>query len=508
MQPLGDQVRILHVDDEPDFLDVASTFLEREDERFEVETATDVTAGLERLANGSAPVDCVVSDYDMPGRNGIEFLEAVREAHPEVPFILYTGKGSEEVASEAISEGVTDYLQKESGTSQYAVLANRIRNAVEKYQTQAKLNDRERRLSLFFEQSPLGVIEWDEAFRLKRLNDAAEDILGYAEDDLVGKSWEAIVPESDREAVDQVVADLLEDRGGYHSVNENVRADGERVICEWHNRVVTDESDEVLAIFSQFQDVTERRQQQRRLETLIDNLPGLVYRCANERGWPMERVRGEVVALTGYEPAEIEGEAGFYGEEIVHPEDRDAVWAQVQAAVEAGEAFELTYRIRTKAGETRWVWERGRAIEGEEDTVEALEGFVTDITERNAVRSELRQEREFIDQALDAIDDVFYVLDTAGSVRRWNSRVAEVTGYTDEELGDMNALDVFPPDEHERMADAFEETLETGRAVVEADIRTKAGERITYELTGARLTDPDGEVIGLVGIGRSLDERD
>lgn len=82
-------------------------------------------------ALADAEFDCVVSAHEMPGRNGIEFLELVREEYPDLPFVLFTGKGSEAVASDAISAGVTDYLQKGSGTEQYELLANRIVNAVD-----------------------------------------------------------------------------------------------------------------------------------------------------------------------------------------------------------------------------------------------------------------------------------------------------------------------------------------------------------------------------------------
>ncbi len=102
------RIRILHVDDEPDFADLAGTFLERDDDRFTVETATSADEGLESVDD--RPPDCVVSDYNMPGMNGIEFLQAVRVEYPDLPFILFTGKGSEAVASDAISAGVTDYL--------------------------------------------------------------------------------------------------------------------------------------------------------------------------------------------------------------------------------------------------------------------------------------------------------------------------------------------------------------------------------------------------------------
>ena len=261
-------VSVLHVDDEPDFADMAAEFLERTDERLTVATATRASDALDHLAEND--VDCVVSDYDMPETNGIDLLEAVRDRYPELPFILYTGKGSEEIASEAISAGVTEYLQKESGTGQYTVLANRITNAVRQYRSERELDENRERLSMLFEQSPLGVIEWDDSFRIARVNEAAREILGYTESELLGKSWEAIVPESDRDEVEAVVTSLLNAEGGYRSVNENVTKGGDRIVCEWHNRVITDDAGNVITVFSQFQDVTERERRERVLEGLHD----------------------------------------------------------------------------------------------------------------------------------------------------------------------------------------------------------------------------------------------
>ncbi|WP_418282281.1 ATP-binding protein [Halorubrum sp. DTA98] len=130
MTATADTIRVLHVDDVPEFGDLVATRLERESDRFDVRTAKSADEGMTVLAAGN--IDCVVADYDMPERDGLEFLETVREVHPDLPFVLYTGKGSETVASEAISAGVTDYLQKDRGPDQYALLANRIRNAVER----------------------------------------------------------------------------------------------------------------------------------------------------------------------------------------------------------------------------------------------------------------------------------------------------------------------------------------------------------------------------------------
>ena len=139
-------IRVLHVDDEPDFTEMAATFLERADDRLAVATAPSAEEGLDRLDGGE--FDCVVSDYEMPGRGGIAFLEAVREHHPDLPFILYTGEGSEGVAGDALAAGATDYLQKGSGTDQYELLANRIANAVAQYRSARRAAELDRIRSL------------------------------------------------------------------------------------------------------------------------------------------------------------------------------------------------------------------------------------------------------------------------------------------------------------------------------------------------------------------------
>lgn len=143
-QSAVESIRVLHVDDDEAFTDLTAVFLEREEDRIVHEAVSCVSDGLERLAEGG--IDCVVSDFDMPGRDGIEFLDAAREDHPAVPFILFTGKGSEEVASEAISAGVSDYLQKQYGTEHFELLANQITNHVERTRTQRALEARESHL--------------------------------------------------------------------------------------------------------------------------------------------------------------------------------------------------------------------------------------------------------------------------------------------------------------------------------------------------------------------------
>ncbi|MFA9428306.1 bacterio-opsin activator domain-containing protein [Natronorubrum sp. A-ect3] len=136
-------ITVLIVDNEPGFADLVGEMLEREHETIVAKPAMDAREALAILEERS--IDCIVSDYEMPEMTGLELLERVREDDPELPFILFTGRGSEAVASEAIAAGVTQYLQKESGEQQYALLANQITNAVSQYRTETELRESERR---------------------------------------------------------------------------------------------------------------------------------------------------------------------------------------------------------------------------------------------------------------------------------------------------------------------------------------------------------------------------
>ncbi|MEF8756686.1 MAG: ATP-binding protein [Halobacteriales archaeon] len=131
----------------------------------------------------------------------------------------------------------------------------------------------------------------------------------------------------------------------------------------------------------------------RRFETLLDNVPGMAYRCRNEQGWPMEFVGAGATNLIGYDPAAlVEGEVS-YGEDVIHPEDRDHVWETVQDAIDSGESFRVEYRIRTADGEEKWVWEQGRAVLAGGNS-RALEGVITDVTERKEREQALRRTNE------------------------------------------------------------------------------------------------------------------
>jgi len=133
--------RVLIVDDDPSLADLMANQLSDLRDSFSIRVETDPKDALDAVETGN--IDCVLSDYQMPDMDGLELLRYVREIEHGIPFILFTSRGSEEIASEAVSEGVTDYFRKRRGTEQWEVLANRIENSADRFHAERAVQHHE-----------------------------------------------------------------------------------------------------------------------------------------------------------------------------------------------------------------------------------------------------------------------------------------------------------------------------------------------------------------------------
>lgn len=131
---------------------------------------------------------------------------------------------------------------------------------------------------------------------------------------------------------------------------------------------------------------------QRMLATLMSNLPGMAYRYGNDRTWTIAFVSDGCTELTGFRPEELIGNRAVFDADIVHPDDRKRVWLAVQAALQEEQPFQLVYRIVTASGQEKWVWEQGRGVRSPQGQLLALEGFITDVTERKRAEEALQHQ--------------------------------------------------------------------------------------------------------------------
>jgi len=176
---------ILYVDDEPDLLAIGRIFLEKSRD-FRVITLTSAEDALQ--STGINECDAIVSDFQMPEMDGIAFLKAVRKQHGDLPFILFTGRGREEIVIQAINNGADFYLQKGGDVkAQFAELEHKIRQAIARRQAESRLVESEKRLSDIINFLPDATFAIDKNGHVIAWNHAIEEMTGVPAEQMLGK---------------------------------------------------------------------------------------------------------------------------------------------------------------------------------------------------------------------------------------------------------------------------------------------------------------------------------
>ncbi|MCU4972157.1 PAS domain S-box protein [Halobacteria archaeon AArc-m2/3/4] len=283
--------------------------------------------------------------------------------------------------------------------------------------------------------------------------------------------------------------------------------------------------------------VTERREYTRDLR-LVDRAMeaapiGITITDPDREDNPLVRANRGFERVTGYTPAEAIGRnCRFLQGAATDPERVE----ELRRAIDTAEPTSVELRNYRRDGTPFWNRVTVAPVEGDgkgkredcdesegEDESESeseceakrtddneithFVGFQEDVTERVERERELERYREYTDDVLDAIDDVFYILGRDGGLERWNESLTEVTGYSDAELESMNVVDFFGEDDRDVIEEAMETVLETGHVRVDLPYLTKEGNSIPYEFVASRLEDVDGDPV-VVGIGRDVTERE
>ena len=251
------------------------------------------------------------------------------------------------------------------------------------------------------------------------------------------------------------------------------------------------------------------RESQRTMATLMGNLPGMAYRCGNDHNWTMEFVSEGAVALTGYRPDELIGNARTSYNNVIVPEDRSMVRRMVQQAIETRRPFQITHRIHTLDGKTKWVWEQGQGVYDDDGRLLALEGFINDISERLAAERALRHERDYAHSLVATAQAIVLVLDKDAGIREINQYGEALLGYPLSELIGKNWFAEFlPPENRQRQLAAFKQgVIDHSIPSSESPIITREGRKVFFSWTTTILDDPEGNPAGILAIGLDVTQQ-
>lgn len=380
------EICVIHVDDNKEIADVTGEYLTQQDERIDYHTAQTVEEGYELLIE--QPVDCVISDYEMPGANGIEFLERVREFDSEVPFILYTGKGSEEVASDAFSAGASDYFQKESHPDHYTVLVNRVITLVERQRAQkrqeehlAAIESAEDAIAILTAE---GVIDF--------ANPSMVEMYDMDAESLIGTHIAALHADSAADRIRTEVLPAIQTQGVWTGqLQAYAPSRG-----EFEARCTVSQAADGKAVLSMI-DISkqvESRRELTRYEAIVDAVGDPVYvlddegkflyvnnSFVNTFGYPAEQVVGQSVELVKDETAIAQGRNNL--RRVLSDDGPDSVCFETE--------------IQSMDGETITCMDHMKAVMTDEGFVGSA-GVLRDITEQKEREQKLRQQNKRLER--------------------------------------------------------------------------------------------------------------
>jgi PAS domain S-box-containing protein len=442
-------IRVLLVDDEPVLLLTTKTFLEKRNPDIRCDTCQSAPEALEQLA--AATYDAIISDYEMPVMDGISFLKEVRSRFGTIPFILFTGRGREEVVIEALNNGADFYLQKGAEpSSQFAELGHKIRHAVARIRAEESLRISEEMFGKAFYANPhVMTISLLETGEYVDVNEAFESIMGYAREEAIGKTSIELGSWWDPADRPPIVEILKRDNRIRDYVTNFKNGSGDKVTWKVSGDVI--ELRGRPHVIWAFTDITARKQAEERLR--------LAQRAGRVGVFDWNLETGEAVwtseleALFGIPEGSFAGNHNDWARRV-YPDDLEWLTSFFQEWIYSGRLEESwEYRFFREDGELRWMEAKATIIRGPEGQPLHMIGTNLDITERKDAEESLKrsedQYRKFFEQ--DLTGDLISTID--GRILACNPAFVEIFGFNSiEEALHSNIAETYrTPADRERI---------------------------------------------------------
>lgn len=508
------KIRVLFVDDNQPLLDIGSMYMERDATDFEITTTNSAAKALDILAFKT--FDAIISDYQMPIIDGLEFLARVRARDEHTPFIIFTGKGREEIAIQALNLGATHYVIKGGDPkSQYAELIHIVRSSVEHNREKKALRESEERYRIVFENANDGILMVDRSDRMiYSANAKFCEMIGYTQDELLELSVDDIHPKKDLANV----LDLFEKQARNEiRIAERVpvlRKDGSTFDADISAAAIQWEGkDYQLGVFrdvtirSEMEDAVRAKEQLYRL--IAENSSDVIFTLDMNMNRTylspsVERLRGFT-----YEESLVQS-----WEEVMTPESLEktiSLFGQGFERIHNGEDFRqpITAELEMyrKDGSTVWVEISASAMYNEEGNPIGVLGLTRDISARKFSEESMKEKEELFRLFFLNAPVYCYMVSPNGTILSVNNTALQSLGYSEDELVGRNISSLYAQDEASRVEKLIEEWKGSGDIRNEKmGIMTKAGLRRTVILSVSSVRGNEGRIIYSIIIQRDISD--
>lgn len=383
------EISVLHVDDNEPFRKITRDLLTELGNDLQVQSAESGQEGLDVLE--SENIDVIVSDFEMPGLSGIEFLQRVRNKFGNIPFILFTAEGSEEVASEAISAGVTDYISKGAGSDKFNILINRIKNTVSGHKAKQRVQQQARAMDCASEG--LAIIDIDGQY--VEINDTYANMHNTTVGDLTGQHFSETLTAESEAALKQSLQDAESGDELSHSCIAQ-RASGERFSKQLSLNVLEDGLTVAVARdASDKPDTTDYAVDDAPThEELLHTVGDVLYAFDSQGNFSfVNKTFCEVMAV---EPCDILG--AHFSEITAKVDIPEAEAAFKNVASDETDTIQATYQKRIKTGDSDWLPVETHMKRLPGDEFRGVVGVVRNVSQRKERSETLEQRTKELDE--------------------------------------------------------------------------------------------------------------
>ena len=430
--------RILYVDDEECLLEIGRTFLEKTG-KYSVTTIESANAAVDLLAHEK--FDAIISDYLMPGMNGIEFLQHLRASGATVPFIILTGRGREEVVIQALNGGADFYLQKgEDFPAQFVELDHKIRIAIGRRETEEKVRKAGESLRRSEEQHRLilqtamdGFLLLDRQGHLLEVNETYCRMTGYSREELLSMSvFDLEVFESAEEITRRMERIFAKGEDRFESRHR--RKDGSPLYIQSSIQYKPDDGGWFIVFIH---DITDRKCAEKNLleseqkhRALVEATPDIIWEI--DLAGSFTYISPRVLDILGYPPETLIGTTGF---SYISPESEPCLRELFSSHVESGTGIAaMNIPVRHRDGHIVILEIRASPVMGRTGKISGFRGLAHDITERKQYEDRIRESEVKYRSIVENTNDAVYIHTLDGTILDVNDNACRMSGYSREEL--------------------------------------------------------------------------